>query len=66
MESANFPLRPPSIKYSGDPMDRANEKLLEIVPIDGKRPYNVIKVIEEIQGFDNPSEAESFELHNLR
>jgi len=47
-------------------MDRANEKLLEIVPIDGKRPYNVIKVIEEIQGFDNPSEAESFELHNLR
>jgi hypothetical protein len=32
-------------------MDRANEKLLEIVPIDGKRPYNVIKVIEDDPGF---------------
>jgi acetyl-CoA carboxylase carboxyltransferase component len=39
--------RPP-VQYSGDPMDRPNEKLLEIVPVEGKRPYNVVKVIQEI------------------
>ncbi len=38
----------PPLKYSGDPMDRLNPKLLEIVPVEGKRPYNVVKVIEEI------------------
>ncbi|MCX5905626.1 MAG: acyl-CoA carboxylase subunit beta, partial [Deltaproteobacteria bacterium] len=48
----------PPVKYSGDPMDRANEKLLEIVPIDGKRPYNVVKVIEEIV-----DDRDFFEVH---
>ncbi|MBI4495604.1 MAG: methylmalonyl-CoA carboxyltransferase [Deltaproteobacteria bacterium] len=38
----------PPIRYGGDPLDRPNPKLLEIVPVDGKRPYNVVKVIEEI------------------
>ena len=38
----------PPIRYSGDPLDRRNEKLFQVVPVDGKRPYNVIKVIEEI------------------
>jgi len=38
----------PPVHYSGDPLDRKNEKLFEIVPTEGKRPYNVIKVIEEI------------------
>lgn len=38
----------PPVNYSGDPLDRPNDKLLEIVPVEGKRPYNVIKVIEEI------------------
>jgi acetyl-CoA carboxylase carboxyltransferase component len=36
------------VRYSGDPLDRRNEKLFQVVPVDGKRPYNVIKVIEEI------------------
>ncbi len=38
----------PPINYSGDPLDRRNPKLLEIVPVEGKRPYNVVKVVEEI------------------
>jgi methylmalonyl-CoA decarboxylase subunit alpha len=38
----------PPVHYSGDPLDRPNPKMLEIIPVDGKRPYNVIKVIEEI------------------
>lgn len=38
----------PPVRYSGDPLDRPNDKLLEIVPVETKRPYNVIKVIEEI------------------
>ncbi len=38
----------PPIRYSGDPLDRRNDKLWEIVPVERKRPYNVIKVIEEI------------------
>lgn len=38
----------PPLRYSGDPLDRLNSKLLEIVPVEGKRPYNVVKVIEEI------------------
>lgn len=38
----------PPVNYSGDPLDRPNNKLLEIVPVEGKKPYNVIKVIEEI------------------
>jgi acetyl-CoA carboxylase carboxyltransferase component len=29
-------------------LDRVNSRLLEIIPVDGKRPYNVVKVIEEI------------------
>ncbi|MGA2954566.1 MAG: acyl-CoA carboxylase subunit beta [Thermodesulfobacteriota bacterium] len=38
----------PPIHYSGDPLDRKNEKLFQIVPVEGKRPYDVVKVIEEI------------------
>jgi methylmalonyl-CoA decarboxylase subunit alpha len=38
----------PPVCYSGDPLDRTNEKLLEIVPVEVKKPYNVVKVIEEI------------------
>jgi len=38
----------PPVNYSGDPLDRKNEKLFQIVPGEGKRPYNVVKVIEEI------------------
>lgn len=38
----------PPIRFSGDPLDRRNEKLLELVPVDGKRPYNVARVIQEI------------------
>ncbi len=38
----------PAVTPSHDPMERRNDKLLEIVPVDGKRPYNVVKVIEEI------------------
>ncbi len=38
----------PPIRYSGDPLNRRNPKLLEIVPSNGKRHYNVVKVIEEI------------------
>ena len=38
----------PPVRYSGDPLDRRNDKLLEIVPAERKQPYNVIKVIEEI------------------
>ena len=38
----------PAVRYGGDPAQRRNDKLLEIVPVDGKRPYNVIRVIQEI------------------
>ena len=38
----------PAVRYNGDALDRPNDRLLEIVPAEGKRPYNVIKVIEEI------------------
>jgi len=38
----------PPIQYNGDPPDRKNEKLLEIVPADRKKSYDVVKVIFEI------------------
>jgi acetyl-CoA carboxylase carboxyltransferase component len=38
----------PPTHYSGDPLGRKNEKLFDLVPAEGKRPYNVVKVIEEI------------------
>jgi acetyl-CoA carboxylase carboxyltransferase component len=38
----------PPLRYSGDPLGRRNEKLFDLVPAEGKRPYNVVKVIEEI------------------
>jgi acetyl-CoA carboxylase carboxyltransferase component len=38
----------PPIHYSGDPLGRKNEKLFDLVPAEGKRPYNVVNVIEEI------------------
>ncbi|MGQ9693879.1 MAG: acyl-CoA carboxylase subunit beta [Thermodesulfobacteriota bacterium] len=38
----------PPVHYSGDPIDRSNNNLLKIVPVEGKKPYNVVKVIEEI------------------
>lgn len=38
----------PAVRYGGDPAQRKNDKLLEIVPVDGKRPYNVLRVIQEI------------------
>ncbi len=49
----------PPINYSGDPLDRRNDKLLEIVPVDGKRPYNVTKVIEEVV-----DDHDFFEVHH--
>ncbi|MFI8952938.1 acyl-CoA carboxylase subunit beta, partial [Streptomyces sp. NPDC053750] len=33
---------------SGDPVDRRSDVLLDLVPADGNRPYDMAKVIEEI------------------
>ena len=49
----------PPIHYSGDPLNRRNPKLLEIVPSNGKSPYNVVKVIEEIV-----DDHDFFEVHS--
>jgi acetyl-CoA carboxylase carboxyltransferase component len=38
----------PPIKYDGDPVDRKNNGLLSIVPVDSRKPYDVIEVIKEI------------------
>ncbi|WP_042429160.1 acyl-CoA carboxylase subunit beta [Streptacidiphilus anmyonensis] len=38
----------PPVAHSGDPVDRTTERLLEIVPADGNRAYDVRKVIEEV------------------
>ena len=38
---------PPSVECT-DPADRRGEALLDLVPVDGNRPYDMAKVIEEI------------------
>jgi len=38
----------PPHKYSGDPLDRKNHNLHDIVPTDLKKPYDVIDVISEV------------------
>ncbi|MFG3225810.1 acyl-CoA carboxylase subunit beta, partial [Kitasatospora sp. NPDC048194] len=38
---------PPSV-VADDPVERRNDSLLELVPVDGNRPYDMRKVIEEI------------------
>ncbi len=38
----------PAVNYQRDPAERRNDKLQQIVPVEGKRPYNMAKVIEEI------------------
>jgi acetyl-CoA carboxylase carboxyltransferase component len=38
----------PPVRYNADPADRKCEALLSIVPTNPKRPYNMIRVIEEI------------------
>ncbi|MER5641376.1 acyl-CoA carboxylase subunit beta [Kitasatospora sp. NPDC002227] len=38
---------PPAVS-NDDPVDRRNEALLDLVPVDGNRPYDMRKVIEEI------------------
>jgi acetyl-CoA carboxylase carboxyltransferase component len=38
----------PPIEYSGDPVNRKNNKLLEIVPTDLRKSYDIVKVISEI------------------
>ncbi|MBR7677441.1 methylmalonyl-CoA carboxyltransferase, partial [Streptomyces daliensis] len=38
----------PPRETSGDPVDRRSDALLDLVPADGNRPYDMRKVIEEI------------------
>ncbi|WP_395298715.1 acyl-CoA carboxylase subunit beta [Kitasatospora hibisci] len=38
---------PPAV-VNDDPVDRRNDTLLDLVPVDGNRPYDMRKVIEEI------------------
>ncbi|MFC0602067.1 acyl-CoA carboxylase subunit beta [Streptomyces palmae] len=38
----------PPVQRGGDPADRRCEALLDLVPVDGNRPYDMRKVIEEI------------------
>jgi methylmalonyl-CoA decarboxylase subunit alpha len=51
-------LKKPPIGQCEDPPDRKNEKLLEIVPSDLTKPYDIIEVISEI--VDN---CDLFEVH---
>lgn len=44
---SNYREKPP-YNFSGDPPDRSCDKLLDIVPTDPKKAYNVIKVIKEV------------------
>ena len=39
--------RPP-VRHDGDPPDRENQELLEIVPIDFRKPYDVARIISEV------------------
>ncbi|RLL69035.1 acyl-CoA carboxylase subunit beta [Streptomyces sp. Z26] len=47
MLPANNRENPPVVETE-DPSDRRNESLLDLVPVDGNRPYDIHKVIEEI------------------
>ncbi|MGA5817960.1 acyl-CoA carboxylase subunit beta [Kitasatospora sp. NPDC094028] len=38
----------PPVVPTGDPADRRCEALLDLVPVDGNRPYDMRKVIEEV------------------
>ncbi|KJS57734.1 carboxyl transferase domain-containing protein, partial [Streptomyces rubellomurinus] len=38
----------PPVVATGDPADRRCEALLDLVPVDGNRPYDMRKVIEEV------------------
>ncbi|MFG2994890.1 acyl-CoA carboxylase subunit beta, partial [Streptomyces sp. NPDC048257] len=38
----------PPVHETGDPADRRSEVLLDLVPADGNRPYDMLKVIEEL------------------
>ncbi|MFC9931196.1 acyl-CoA carboxylase subunit beta [Streptomyces sp. NPDC127190] len=38
----------PPVLPSGDPVERRNDALLDLVPADGNRPYDMRQVIEEI------------------
>ncbi|MEV5276369.1 acyl-CoA carboxylase subunit beta [Streptomyces sp. NPDC052002] len=39
---------PPALPPGDDPADRRNDVLLDLVPADGNRPYDMRKVLEEI------------------
>nr|UWU44285.1 carboxyltransferase [Streptomyces atrovirens] len=47
MLPANNRETPPDVR-SGDPADRRCERLLELVPLDGSRPYDMHQVIAEL------------------
>jgi len=55
----------PPVRYGGDPAQRGNDKILEIVPVDGKRPYNVIRVIQEIMDDGDFFEVQSMWAKNM-
>ena len=48
----------PPVEHTGDPADRSNDALLDIVPVDGTRPYDVRRVIAEIV-----DDGGTFEVH---
>jgi acetyl-CoA carboxylase carboxyltransferase component len=48
----------PPIEACSDPVDRRNKKLLEVVPTDSRKSYDVVKVISEIT-----DHHEFFEVH---
>ncbi|MFI6625571.1 acyl-CoA carboxylase subunit beta [Streptomyces sp. NPDC050528] len=50
----------PPVTASADPADRRCEALLDLVPADGNRPYDVTRVIEEIV-----DDGEYLEVHEL-
>jgi acetyl-CoA carboxylase carboxyltransferase component len=49
----------PPVEATDDPADRRSDALLDLVPADGNRPYDVLSVIEEI--VDN---GDVFEVHS--
>jgi acetyl-CoA carboxylase carboxyltransferase component len=57
MLPANNRELPPSIP-AGDPVDRANPALLELVPVDANRAYDMREVVEEIVDYGH-----FFEVH---
>jgi methylmalonyl-CoA decarboxylase subunit alpha len=40
--------QPPPVRESGDPVDRAEERLLEIVPDSNRKPYDMYEIIAAI------------------